>query len=391
MQGRSEVDGTKRPGRLDPYCALISRTPYRDYPMSPRSGPDPQREPVVIGQEMADAYEAERKRIEAGGPGRSPIPEATYDLWRGELRLTDPRRLPLDSQIAPVCRSFAQLDAGSRSVMRRSISMDEFYTLLTFSRRAAVFAMREGGSDLIDGLTALAMIEAERVDYRDILVALSLLHHAGVRAGKDPEGLFRDAAALAEPAVSNLIDGFAARRPADRDLRDAWGFDEVETEGGVGLIGWGFRRYQPTQDLKRIALELAALLDADRYQPDDPEVATELPTVWFRGVSEPSLDETLRAIRAGATVRGRLRPEVDSSYTSQQLNIFLAELPDHRLAGKLLEVSRQPSEGFWRLGVAEGRLFSLTVARSFVQGVQAYETRGSLGRFGPGIARILRQ
>jgi hypothetical protein len=350
-----------------------------------------QSEPVVIGQEIADAYEAERKRMEAGKHGTSPIPEATYDFWRGELRLTDPSRLPLHSQIAAVCRSFAQLDAGSRNDMRGSISLDEFYTLLTFSRRAAVFAMREGRSDLIDGLTALAMIEAQRVDYRDILVALSLLHHAGVRAGEDPKSVFGGAAALAEPEVSKLMEGFAARRPADRDLRDAWGFDEVETERGVGLMRWGFRRHQSTHDFKRIALELAALLEADRYQPDDPEVATELPTFWFRGVSDPSLDETLRAIRAGATIRGQLRPEVDPSSTSQQLTIFLAELPDQRLAGKLLEMSRQPSEGFWRVGVAEGRLFSLTVARSFVQGVEAYETSESLGRFGSGIARILQR
>ena len=41
--------------------------------------------------------------------------------------------------------------------------MDEFYKLLKFAQRLAVFALRNKDAELVqDGLTALAMIEAKR-------------------------------------------------------------------------------------------------------------------------------------------------------------------------------------------------------------------------------------
>jgi len=42
-----------------------------------------------------------------------------------------------------------------------------------------------------------------------------------------------------------------------------------------------------------------------------------------------------------------------------------------------------------KLGLATGRLFCLIVARSFVDGVAAYETQESLSRFSDGVTAIL--
>jgi hypothetical protein len=50
--------------------------------------------------------------------------------------------------------------------------MDDFYALLTFARRRALEAPRNGHTTpALAGLTALTTIDAERVDWRDVSVA----------------------------------------------------------------------------------------------------------------------------------------------------------------------------------------------------------------------------
>jgi hypothetical protein len=340
---------------------------------------------------MANAAEVEKRRLAEADLGPSPMPKASYDFWRGELSLVNPRPLQLDSEVADVVRAFRQRDASGRSAMRRAISMEEFYTLLAFSKRQAVFAIREQSADPIEiGLGAIAMIEADRTDFRDILGALSFLYHAAARLGLNPRVVFGAAALISEHETGRLIEGFAARKPEDLDLRGAWGYDEVVTEGGLGFIRWGFRKYDPTSDLKRVALDIAGLLEADDYQPNEPEVATEVPRYWLGGGASPFLDQTLGTVRAGASVSGRMRPGVSPAHASQQLTVFIAELGDPVAATRLLEIARTPRTGFAGLAIAVDRLFALVVARSFVQGVEAHETPESLTRFGPGLSRILR-
>lgn len=354
-----------------------------------RRQPNP---PVVLGQQLADATEAERRRLTETGLGPSPMPKATYDFWRGELSLANPTPLRLDADVADLVRQFQRSDPGRRADMRRAISMDGFYTLLTFSKRQAVYAIRMRRADPVEaGLAAIAVIEADRTDFRDILVALSLLHHAARRLSLDAGGLFAAAAALSEPKTGRLIEGFAARKREDLDLRDAWGYEEVVTDGGLGFIRWGFAKYEPTRDLKSLALDLAALLEADDYQPDEPEVATEIPRYWLGEGASPALEQVLGVMRGGASVSGRMRPGVSAAHASQQLTIFVAELADPAAATRLADVAMTRRRGFSAFAVAEGGLFAMVVARSFVQGVEAHETPESLTRFGPGLSRILEQ
>jgi len=347
-------------------------------------------EPVVLGEELAAARHAERKRLEAASGDRSPMPSASYDQWRGELNLAKPTLVSLDDELADLCRRLGEVDAAERAATRRAISMDEFYTLLTFSRRSAVFALRGRRLEHVrDGLTAITLIEADRVDFRDIMVALSLLHYAATRIGIDASRQFSDAAALSEPGVATLINDFAERSPEHRDLRDAWGHIEITTADGPGLVRWGFRAYDPTFDLAGIALDIAGVLEVDAYQPDDPELATELPAVWLRHASKDDLTAALRAVRAAATIHGRLRPGASPTHASQQLTAFLVELRDASLAQRLDAMSRRPSDSYALLGIAVGTLFCLIAARSFVEGVNAFETRDSLARFRPGIQAVL--
>lgn len=348
-------------------------------------------EPFVLGQQLADAHSAETKWRESGAGGNSPLPDTEYDFWRGDLSLISPTANPLDDEICSLCKQYALSNADARYKIRRSISMDQFYTLINFAKRSAVFGVRETKADLVaDGLIAIAMIEQERVDFRDILWCLSLLYHAANKAGGNADDMFHDAAAHAEPEVAEFFVNFTKQTPDYRDLRTSWGYDEVQTDDGAGFIGWGFNEYNPTIDLKSTIIDVSQLVASDSYQPSQIEVATELPDVWLGGQQSPESQRILSSIRAGAMVSASLRPEEHAEHDSQQFTVFLVETAsesDAQTLYKMAEGKRSPHH--CKLALSRSRLFCLVVARSFVDGVDPYETNDSLNRFSDGLAAIL--
>jgi hypothetical protein len=351
------------------------------------------QEPVVIGAESLKAAEAEARRKARGDVGKSPMPAGEYKFSREELGLVSPKPNELDAALAELSRRYAQSDAAARAKMRGSVSTEEFHTLLQFANRAAVFGLRERNAARVsDGLNAVAMVEQERIDYRDILWALATLHHAAARVGASPEKLFGDAAALAEPGTAELIRDFLKRSAEEKDLRASWGRVEVETEGGVGLIGWGFEKYEPAYDLKRAAVDVARLVAGDKYEDVSAEVASGLPRVWLETDDNAALDRALRSARGGASVHASYGSLAQTGMPKQVLMVFLVELSGEADARALVEVAgrKKPSDDAL-LALAEGRLFCLLVARSVVADAKNEETPESVRRFNAGLTEILRR
>jgi len=262
---------------------------------------------------------------------------------------------------------------------------------ITFGQRSAVFAMRERKADIArDGLIAVAMINQERVDFRDILMCLSFLYHAASRVGANSDAMFRQIATLAEPEVGKQMVGFVGQTPTHRNLRSSWGYDEMETENGPGFVGWEFAEYHPTIDLKPLVMEVAQFIAADKYQPGTVAVASELPPVWLSRGKNPELAMVLGRVRAGASISARLRPNEHPKYDCQQFTVFIVETPQSDDAKTLLRLSQaEEARGHSMIGVASGRLFSLIVARAFMDGVEAYETPKTIVRFKVGLTKIL--
>jgi hypothetical protein len=349
---------------------------------------DEPHEPT-IGRQMAAAMDADARRM-ASDPPPSPLPSARYDPWLGQLRLYDPVRLPLDDQLTACMRDYRELTTVERTAFRDGVGTGDAYLLLAFARRAAVFALRSGDEeDAADGLTACAAIGYERVDDRDALVALALLHHAIVRCGGDPATSFRDAAALGESAFEALAEGLLSRSAAERDLRGAWGYGEVRSANGVGLLRWGFAPWTPTRDLPAASLRLADALRDDDYLIEDPELAVELPAVWLSATGDPALESILSAARGAAVIQARLRPDVTPTHADQQLTAWLVELSDAAAAGYLEKLSRTARPGDALLGVAAGTLLALVVGRSMRFGVESFENGAKLARFRPAVERAL--
>jgi hypothetical protein len=351
--------------------------------------------PHLLGGQMAQAIRAEQARLSNSRAGPSPLPPSLhYDRWLGDLDLSDPIKRPLDDELSALCQQFAVSDLPGRSRFRDSASMHDFYTLLSFSRRSAVFAMRDHKTErVIDGLTAIATIKQSRIDFRDALVALSLLHHAAGVIGADIDDLFGKAAALAEPKMSELILGFLKRPQDQRDIRKSWGYTVIETKEGPGFVGWDFKPYHPTYPLDQIAVVLAQLVRRDKYGPAQVTLASNFPAVWLSSIDDNALKRALASVRGTVTIRANLRPQESPDYNSQFLLTFLAELDEEICARSLLRLSEEKqtrNNDFAVVGVQEDRLFCLAIGRSFMMGKASFENPASMQRFSTAIAEVLK-
>jgi hypothetical protein len=240
-----------------------------------------------------------------------------YDPERGELNWLRAVAHPRDSEFASLCQQFVKKTPQERTAMRAVMNTKDASALLGFASLAAHHAIREQSSDwAINGLTAVAMIEAEQFDFRDILVALGLLHHAATRTGLDADQLFRDWAALAEPKTAKMVEGFASRAQGQKELK-AWSYEEAATDAGIVLIRGGFGRSKPTYDLVAIVADMAEHFVADKYRYPTCEFGKVMPTLWLHSEDDTALNQALKAFRTGASISAELRPTTGVKEFSQ--------------------------------------------------------------------------
>ena len=314
-----------------------------------------------------------------------------YD--RGAGNLADPVPRPIDTALRTVCRKYAAARPEQRAKFTAASISDDPYTPWQFAQRCAVFALRERRLDfVVDGLTAVAMLDARQIDPRDRSLPLPLLEYAARVLGAAPAPLFAAAAELAQPEMRDVIVAFLQR--PERDLGDSL-FAAVETPSGPGFVRMSIEPYDPTGPLGRIALALADAIGSDGYERGDVTLADQMPRIWLAGVDDAALSRALRTVRAGATVHAALRPgdAANLGVESRGVIVFLLELADESSAAALVRIAEAKSaipSDIALLGVAAGRLFCLIVARSFVQRVAPVETPQSLRRFEPRVSAILR-
>ena len=331
---------------------------------------------VVLGQQFAVASANEAARLASGNVGPSPMPNGQYDHERGDDDLTSVTERPLDRELQTLVRAFKSWSPETRAESRRGISLAEQYTLIHFAKRSSVMALQEKSTARCeDGLLALAMIDETRIDPRDAAWAVGILGHAIEATGADKERLVKDAAALATPGMAKILTG--ARERAELS---AWGYRQIRTgNGGIGLIRSGGARYEPTLDMTGLALRLAANLRRGRYTAD-PELASEVPAVWFASAHRAEAEELLKKAPAAISIQGTLRKAYTDKPFAQQFVQWVVEMPSAEEANRLVDYVgvNTPQPARFTIGLASGRLFSLLVAGSSMEGVKPFESPESL-------------
>lgn len=287
---------------------------------------------------------------------------------------------PQDVEVAGFVALQSMLDGDERARLRAGLSDSDQHTLITFARRIALATLRTGDpAALVAAFEALAAIDGERVDERDLASAAALVTYAAQRAGAARSAA--ETAARAEPAVAEILLDLAAE---EVDLPGDWGLREVTTPDGVVLVQDDGEGYSPESGLTARALGVAALLEADRYPHAEITVGTGLPPVWLGEGHE----ELLRSLGPVVSVHAEPEPGPDGR-TFHFVLVFLAEAATVQDAAAVA-AGAVTAGGTAKLGVAADHRCAVLIARPSLVGATPMETAASLERFRPGLADLLR-
>lgn len=344
--------------------------------------------PVVLGAELARARAAEAAHRGEEGGGRSPLAGVGYDPGRGELSLADFALSPADDILGQFIEQAAGRDAAGLARIRAALTMGDFYTLLTFARRRAVAALREGGAGAArSGLGALTLIDAERIDWRDAVVAAALLSYALGQASADAPAAFRSAAAAAEPQMTQVLTRFADDPVTSLD---PWRMRQIATADGAALIEDDGEPYAPTIDLLALSRAIAALISGEVWQVGQVTTGARVAAAWLAAGDPAAAGHALSRARACVSMTGWIASETRATIPSQHLLIYALQAASAADAAVITAAAaRDPRSGIATLRVHAGPLAVIMIARSVRHGVPSREDDHTLQRFATGLSAIL--
>jgi len=340
----------------------------------------------VLGTQIANAIAAQQRHAGASEGQSSSLANLGYStkefcLWRW----TDS---PVDHRIQAEVARFAELDEAERHAVRDSLTMDDFYTLLTFARRSALASLRCGDAGRIEtAFTGLAMIELERIDWRDLLIASALVRYSGESLGLPVASFLSRAVQMAEPHTAKALVG---NREPRIDLAQSCGYREVSTSEGVALFDTGYEHFAPKADLIRIAFESAVALDADGYEISSVEVARDFPLTWLSTSEDSPIAKMVQDFSGCVSIDGIPRADPAPKASGQSLLVFVAEAASEenaRAVAAAAETSSIPLRT--QLGLASGQLCAVIIQWSWMADTPPLEDISSLERLRPVLERLL--
>lgn len=341
---------------------------------------------VEIGTQMAQASAAQRRHEEAHGAPNSPLADLRYSSIENRLwRWVDS---PIDNRIEPVVRDFAVMGEVERNLVRDSLSMDDFYTLLAFSRRRALAVLRGSEAGQIEpAFVSLAMIDIERVDWRDLPMAISLVCYAGERIGAPVADLVSRTIQLAEPKTAEAL---MRQRTTRIDLAESCGFQEVRTSEGVALFDTGFEHFSPQADLEKIAFDSAVALENSGYEIENISLASDLPLTWLDGRDGSAIAKMARSLSGCVSIHGVPRADPAPRSSGQMLLVFLGEAASERDAREIAAAAENASSSQrTELGLASRRICAVIIQSSWMADTPPMENARSLERLRDVLERLL--
>lgn len=357
----------------------------RHDPLAPQSAPT---STVVLGTQLA-AARAEESKVRATHPDLASPLSGEYDFWAGETDLARLVRSPVDNEVRALVSAFADLEPQERALVRTSLTMANLYTVLQFSRRGAVAGLRDHDPDVSsDALHAVALIDVDRVDWRDVPGPLELAAYAVKTTGGVLNDELEQLRSMADEKVGSMIGRL--QNPSVEPTLQASGYMGVTTVHGFGLLDCWLGGGESV-GLGALLVGFADVIDADAYRTSSLTLCDGLPSVWFPKLNRPRVEAIVEGAPGGGSVSARHRPGPGADADAQQFTVFVLDAGTSEGANELLQLSEHvgaPTHA--SLALAHGAIFVLVVARSFVQGTDGVETIHSLGRFAEPFRRVLR-
>lgn len=337
------------------------------------------RDPIVLGSQMANARAVEEAHRESRPGVPSPLAGVRYDRSAGEGDLTRFVESPKDDDIRSLVEAWHRSGVENFAMVRDSLAMEDFYTLLTFAQRVTLRAIRSNDAGwAIAGARALPAVDRARVDWRDLSWAAALVAFALRFTGNDVAAVLGEVASVAAAETQETILGFAAEPPTSLT---EWGFEIVETRDGTVLARTNYERYEPTSDLVSIALAVADALSDDEYQVDSITIASGLPEVWLRGPHHDRAIAATSRMQACVSVDASPRSASGARMANHMFLVFMAEMQSSEDADTVALAARTNDRDGASLGLSLGAICCIAIARSVVVGIEPIEDLHSIERF----------
>lgn len=331
----------------------------------------------IIGSQFAQAVAVQQLHNEAIGVEYSPLADLCYSSE--ESRLWRWANSSVDRDIENNVARFASLNGDERNAVRASLALDDFYTLLTFARRCALSSLRSGDASKIkSALSAMAMIELARIDWRDLLVTSRLVRHVGQRLRAPIADLLNRATQMAEPQTAEVL---LRDRTTQIDLAESCGYRAVSTSEGVALFSTGYKRFSPKANLIEIAFAGAVALENHGYEISEVEVATDVPLTWLNSRDGSAIDRMAKKFSGCVSIRGVPRVDPEPGSSGQSLLVFLAEAASEKDAREVAFAAESSSIALrTQIGFASGQLCVVIIQWSWMADSPPLEDARSLER-----------
>ena len=348
---------------------------------------------TILGQEMADATEMEEKRIEAGNLPPSPLPDFDYSKWADEQSLIDPVENELDLKILQLCTEFKTNNDDKREEARNSLSQDNIYTLLEFAKRATIFGIRKKDQSYINnGLIAIAMIDAKRCDYRDLLVTLSFLNYGLQKLNLAQNSIIQETVKLSDGKTKKLIEEFFQSNEKSRRIEEMAGYTAIETGKGISFIETSYKKYNPKYNLAKILFEISDYVYSDKYLKGQVAIGEEIPLVWLSAENDNKIEKALTKTTGTAKLSTDLRKDFSPNSDMQMLLIYLIEFNDDKSQKIVLEqLGKTSPTTFKRISVVQDNLLCVIVQRATMVDLEDFESQQSLMRLEKPIRELMQK
>jgi hypothetical protein len=353
-----------------------------------------EKKTVVLGQELADAEQKEQERLESEGYSDSPFPEFNYSKWKGEKSLINPQINELDSFIVRLTKQYMRANESERKDIRNSISQEDIYTIFTFCQRASIFGIRENGNKAFieNSLNTLSMVDPERCDYRDALVAMAFVNHGIQKSTLNRSELYNGAAKLANPKMAELLSGFEARKQEDQSIENMAGYTEIQTESGVGFVWYGYEEFHPKVNLSEIGFKICEFIENEKYHGASISVGESLPLIWVDGEDNSELKEILNRSLGTVSVSAHPKEDFCEDWISQMFLLYLIECENQNDANRVVEIAKESkSKNHSKIMLSDGEVFCILITRSTTIGVEDFENAESIQRFKEPLLKLIKE
>ncbi len=343
---------------------------------------DDPKEEYALGQEWGEANEKEAARKKAIADAKSPLKGITYADFDSGSPIRNPKETELDQAIIELIGQYKMGGDKAREALRNSLTQEDLYTLMSFCWRATVFGLRGVNDHILSALIALAMIDKERCDFRDVIVALGFVNHGLNKIEVAVDALYEEAIQLAAPPMGELIRGFHQKNPSAKSIEKISGYTPYDYEEGIGFIRYGYATRMSKLNLPAIAFAIGKHIETDKYGHVDITVGENMPPIWVGGDKDEHIQAALNKAMTTVSLHAYSREEFVEDWLSQMFLLYLVEFKQTEEANSLMKmIGREKFDKAARVFGVVDKVFYILIQRSTKMGEKDFETYESLQRF----------